>query len=696
MAAKETMDLPPGVRAVLTVDPEVKAVLQHKPAPRTGPAASLNKAMEALKGEQARRDAASARPPRPRRTRGRFVAQVRGRSQAGQGRPLRPGRVPSISTETDLLAPAPGGQPVVRPLAPVPPAPLRAPFGLTYLVARAADTIADTRALPPAARGGRARPAPDRRGDYFAPGGLAAIAGGERPAERELLGRLPEVLAACRELHPGDRTRGAAVLRTLTGAMVEALARFPPEGAGRIGALRRGGRPRPLHLRQCGVRRRVPDRHGARPPAALRPPLGAGTDARARRALRPGASARQRAARPAPRSPDRPVLPAGAELAALGLAPEDLLDPGALPRLRPLLDVLLAEARARLDDGLAYTLAVPRREWRLRLACAWPLLIGLATLGRLARRTRSSTRPWWSRCPAPRSGASSGGRPSWSSPTEVSAGARTGWPRPCEKADGDAPQGPGRRGGPAGRGVRAGNGAPRHPRPATPVTDPTERLQLHGFSVAPPQGADWYLSSEARGPREVVFYKRDGRGAALAHALPAGHRGRAANARGECDGPPGRPFTRPQPGSDDADEPDHAGCGRRARSTRRSDRECVRSETIYEERDNPELRGVLVLVQSSLVCLHPSRAEASDHPRPQRAIRSRHHVPRGRGPETGGRDVLQECRVHPASIGPDARATSGEEDPSHEARDLGRHRPDRAGRRSPSSTRGSRTRPARP
>ena len=74
-----------------------------------------------------------------------------------------------------------------------------------------------------------------------------------------------------------------------------------------------------------------------------------------------------------------------AELAALGLAPEDLLDPGVLPRLRPLLDALLAEALARLDDGLAYTLAVPRREWRLRLACAWPLLIGLATLGRLAR-----------------------------------------------------------------------------------------------------------------------------------------------------------------------------------------------------------------------------------------------------------------------------------------------------------------------
>jgi farnesyl-diphosphate farnesyltransferase len=31
-------------------------------------------------------------------------------------------------------------------------------------------------------------------------------------------------------------------------------------------------------------------------------------------------------------------------------------------------------------DGWAYTLAIPPREWRLRLACAWPLLIGVSTL----------------------------------------------------------------------------------------------------------------------------------------------------------------------------------------------------------------------------------------------------------------------------------------------------------------------------
>jgi hypothetical protein len=40
----------PCCRAVLTVDAEVKAVLHHTPPPRTGPAASLDKAMEASRG----------------------------------------------------------------------------------------------------------------------------------------------------------------------------------------------------------------------------------------------------------------------------------------------------------------------------------------------------------------------------------------------------------------------------------------------------------------------------------------------------------------------------------------------------------------------------------------------------------------------------------------------------------------------
>ncbi len=76
------------------------------------------------------------------------------------------------------------------------------------------------------------------------------------------------------------------------------------------------------------------------------------------------------------------------ELTALGVQPEDLLDPSALGRVRPLLGDLLNLTLAQYREGWAYTLAIPRREWRLRLACAWPLLIGLSTLALVRRSQR--------------------------------------------------------------------------------------------------------------------------------------------------------------------------------------------------------------------------------------------------------------------------------------------------------------------
>ena len=145
---------------------------------------------------------------------------------------------------------------------------------------------------------------------------------------------------------------------------------------------------------------------------------------------------------------------------------------------------------------------------------------------------------------------------------------------------------------------------PGIPRPATPVTNPTERVRLDGFSIAPPPGTDWYLSSEARGPRDVVFYKRVG-GAPLAHTLYV--RAVAAELRTpvtDANGLRGvvvRDLER--------ERREYSGTmltRSRVVVDTSLGRECVRSETMYEERDNPELRGVLVLAQYSLICLHPS------------------------------------------------------------------------------------------
>lgn len=266
------------------------------------------------------------------------------------------------------------------------PASLRHPFGVTYLVARAADTIADTRALTPATRLAALHALRGALGDgaRAAPilGGSAA--GGQTAAERTLLAHLPDVLAAYRALEPSDRERALGVLLTLIQAMVEALERFPPEMADRVGALEtRADLDRYTHLNAGCVGEFWTDMVVAHRPRCARWDLPA---MRARGARFGQGLQLVNVLRDLPRDLriGRCYLPQ-AELVALGLAPQDLLNPAALPRVRPLLDALIDEALARLDEGRAYTLAVPRREARLRLASVWPLLIGLGTLARLRR-----------------------------------------------------------------------------------------------------------------------------------------------------------------------------------------------------------------------------------------------------------------------------------------------------------------------
>jgi farnesyl-diphosphate farnesyltransferase len=263
------------------------------------------------------------------------------------------------------------------------PAPLRRPLGVTYLVARAADTIADTRALPAAARLAALRDLQTALGDGGPPPTLpGSQPGGQTPAERALLARLPDVLGAYRALPPSDRERAQGVLFILTQAMVDALERFPPEMADRVGALEtRADLDRYTYANAGCVGEFWTDMVVAHRPRC------ASWDVRVMRArgMRFGQGLQLvNVLRDLPRDLriGRCYLPR-AELRALDLTPSDLLNPAALPRVRPLLDALIDEALRRLDEGRAYTLAVPRREARLRLASLWPLLIGLGTLARL-------------------------------------------------------------------------------------------------------------------------------------------------------------------------------------------------------------------------------------------------------------------------------------------------------------------------
>ncbi len=71
-------------------------------------------------------------------------------------------------------------------------------------------------------------------------------------------------------------------------------------------------------------------------------------------------------------------------LKQVNLSPEQLLDPSSSQTFRPLFRQLIQEARDHLDQGWRYTMAIPRLEVRLRLACMWPLLIGIRTLQALS------------------------------------------------------------------------------------------------------------------------------------------------------------------------------------------------------------------------------------------------------------------------------------------------------------------------
>jgi farnesyl-diphosphate farnesyltransferase len=265
------------------------------------------------------------------------------------------------------------------------PRPLREPLGLAYLLARAADTVADTRLLP---RGARIGHLDVLRRAYAGAAGAGAVAGACAPhqdhaAERRLLERVEDVLAAVARLPETDRRHVRATLGIITEGMLFDLERFPGEDAGGLAALETLEElDRYTYLVAGCVGEFWTDLHLAHRPrlAGWDPAAMRATGARFGKALQLTNVLRDV---PADLAQGRCYLPAR-ELHGLGLAPADLLDPAGAARARPLLDRLLGVARGHYDAAWRYTLAIPRREWRMRLACAWPLLIGEATLRLLA------------------------------------------------------------------------------------------------------------------------------------------------------------------------------------------------------------------------------------------------------------------------------------------------------------------------
>jgi farnesyl-diphosphate farnesyltransferase len=268
------------------------------------------------------------------------------------------------------------------------PGAVRLPVALAYLFARAADTIADTRLIE---RRARITHLAALRAEMTTsePGRLASIvdAAAGQPslsAERDLLRRLPDCFAAYRALPPDDRERVRAVTGTLIEGMTFDLRVFPGEDEGKLAALDTlDDLDHYTYLVAGCVGEFWTDVHMAHRPRLRSWDLSAMSEL----GIRFGKALQlTNVLRDVPRDlrQGRCYLPSQA-LSRLGLSPRDLLDPRVAPAMRPLLRELLSTALEHYEAAWQYTLAIPSAETRMRLACAWPLLIGLRTLELVSR-----------------------------------------------------------------------------------------------------------------------------------------------------------------------------------------------------------------------------------------------------------------------------------------------------------------------
>ncbi|WP_175945870.1 phytoene/squalene synthase family protein [Caballeronia sp. BCC1704] len=266
---------------------------------------------------------------------------------------------------------------------------MRDPIGLAYLLARAADTIADTSLVAPERRLAlllSLRAQVNGEPDDGALSRIESEVAGQQaqPDERTLLESLGAALAILRETNAADRAAVRDIVTTLTTGMEFDLRTFPDETSEQVVALQRFDElDRYTYLVAGCVGEFWTKMTYAHSPAKLK----AAPDAMLARGVRFGQALQMtNVLRDCARDLriGRCYLP-GDMLARHGLTPTDLLDSSASAGARPVLADLLRTTLALYRDALDYTFAIPASAVRLRLACLWPIMIGLETLVLLAR-----------------------------------------------------------------------------------------------------------------------------------------------------------------------------------------------------------------------------------------------------------------------------------------------------------------------
>lgn len=264
------------------------------------------------------------------------------------------------------------------------PAAVRPQVGLAYLLARTTDTIADTELVSVR---GRLDALAALRGRILGEtsAGLTfgtLTEGCSLPAEKELLEQVEGALSLLEQLPEADRKLVREVLRVITSGQELDLQRFGTAKADSIAALETEAELDDYTYRVAGC---VGEfwTHICRTHLFPNAPLD--DELLLRNGVRFGKGLQLvNILRDIPRDlrNGRCYLPRQT-LAAAGLQPADLLSPDNHSRFRPLYNQWLAAAEAHLAAGWDYTNALPSGQFRLRLACAWPILIGARTLRRL-------------------------------------------------------------------------------------------------------------------------------------------------------------------------------------------------------------------------------------------------------------------------------------------------------------------------
>jgi len=262
------------------------------------------------------------------------------------------------------------------------PSAIRRQIGLAYLLARATDTIADTQIVKLPIRldalnrlRARIEGASNARLEL---GGFAQQQGS--PGERALLQRIEEALMLLEQTPDPDRVLIRQVLRTITSGQELDLERFSEASLTHIIALQTDVELDDYTYRVAGCVgefwTRICLSHfctNLDEERLIAKAIHFGEGLQLVNILRDI---------PSDLKNGRCYIPLEL-LTPSNLTPNDLLNSDSISHFRPLYDQLLQRAEDHLAAGWEYTNTLPFGWVRIRLACAWPILIGLRTLAHL-------------------------------------------------------------------------------------------------------------------------------------------------------------------------------------------------------------------------------------------------------------------------------------------------------------------------